>query len=457
MYLFKRIHYRPTRSGTRVEFQTDTLPFSRGACCGVGFGGRRFARFARWRRTWTSRMRHQRAVEGAGGRTAREASRHGVDGHRHRRGGDPGDAPAARLRRTALRGGASARRARPAAAGSPPHGHSGVARRPAAGGAGAPPPGQAGARRTPSRGRCGTWTCTTPRAARSYRANQAFYALGQIAQMLLRAVQFTKLPRSARRHGIRPVIRHVMRAVARLVHSARQWRLTSPGPTSGSTGCTRPPRPDPVSRTPRPHAGGDPSPRRSPSAHSAGPIPAAARRQTDRPTHPPTKKPSGRTQNPPKPPPRHSRQDLSGNQGVLWLPPCGSMVLIWLCWSISDGRPALASSRRSSACRIGGDCRHGRHDDVGVLQLTPRGCMSCRAALLFLTTGARNFNRKALRKMPRGRVNTDKQPFDCWSSPVRMCRARCVSFAPNPLSIRTPKHVQHRSLVLWRTLAGCRD
>jgi len=60
---------------------------------------------------------------------------------------------------------------------------------------------------------------------RSYRANQAFYALGQIAQMLLRAVQFTKLPKGARRHGIRPIIRHVMCTVARLVHSARQWRL----------------------------------------------------------------------------------------------------------------------------------------------------------------------------------------------------------------------------------------
>ena len=49
---------------------------------------------------------------------------------------------------------------------------------------------------------------------RSYRANQAFYALGQIAQALLRAVQFTVLPKRARRHGIRPVIRYVMRTAA---------------------------------------------------------------------------------------------------------------------------------------------------------------------------------------------------------------------------------------------------
>ena len=39
---------------------------------------------------------------------------------------------------------------------------------------------------------------------RSYRANQAFYALGHIAQALLRAVQFTALPKGARRHGIPP-------------------------------------------------------------------------------------------------------------------------------------------------------------------------------------------------------------------------------------------------------------
>ncbi len=197
-------------------------------------------------------------MEGGGARTAREASRHGVDGHRHRRGGDPGDAPAARLRRTALRGGASAR---------------------------APPP-----------------AATCPR-----------------------------FPHTSPTRGGRPVS-------APLVGGALR---------------------------------GPPSPPR----HAAKP--------TDPRTHPPTSLPAARKIRPS----RHQgtpAKTYRGIRGCLWLPPCGSMVLVWLCWSISDGRPALASSRRSSACRIGGDCRHGRHDDVGVLQLTPRGCMSCRAALLFL-------------------------------------------------------------------------
>ena len=57
---------------------------------------------------------------------------------------------------------------------------------------------------------------------RGYRANQAFYALGWIAQVLLRAVQFTALPKRARRHGLRPVIRHVMRTAAYMVRSARR-------------------------------------------------------------------------------------------------------------------------------------------------------------------------------------------------------------------------------------------
>ncbi|MDE0225404.1 MAG: transposase [Gammaproteobacteria bacterium] len=57
---------------------------------------------------------------------------------------------------------------------------------------------------------------------RSYRANQAFYALGQIAQVLLRAVQYTALPKSARRHGIRPVIRYVVRTAAHMVRTGRR-------------------------------------------------------------------------------------------------------------------------------------------------------------------------------------------------------------------------------------------
>ena len=60
---------------------------------------------------------------------------------------------------------------------------------------------------------------------RSYRANQAFYALGHIAQALLRAVQFTALPKGARRHGIRQVIRYVMRTAAHMVRTARRTCL----------------------------------------------------------------------------------------------------------------------------------------------------------------------------------------------------------------------------------------
>ena len=57
---------------------------------------------------------------------------------------------------------------------------------------------------------------------RSYRANQAFYALGQIAQILLRAVQFAALPKRARRHGVRSVIRYVMRTAAVMVRTGRR-------------------------------------------------------------------------------------------------------------------------------------------------------------------------------------------------------------------------------------------
>ena len=57
---------------------------------------------------------------------------------------------------------------------------------------------------------------------RGYRANQAFYALGWIAQVLLRAVQFTALPKRARKHGLRPVIRHVMRTAAYMVRTGRR-------------------------------------------------------------------------------------------------------------------------------------------------------------------------------------------------------------------------------------------
>lgn len=60
---------------------------------------------------------------------------------------------------------------------------------------------------------------------RSFRANQAFYLCGQMAQLLLRGVQYRLLPRRARHHGLRPLIRYLMRSAARLVRSARAWRL----------------------------------------------------------------------------------------------------------------------------------------------------------------------------------------------------------------------------------------
>lgn len=60
---------------------------------------------------------------------------------------------------------------------------------------------------------------------RRFAANQAFYLCGQLAQNLLLAVQYLALPTEARRHGLRPLIRYLVRLPARLVRSARQWRL----------------------------------------------------------------------------------------------------------------------------------------------------------------------------------------------------------------------------------------
>ena len=57
---------------------------------------------------------------------------------------------------------------------------------------------------------------------RGYRANQGFYALGRIAHTLLRAVQFTALPKRAWGHDIRSVIRHVARTVAHMVGAGRR-------------------------------------------------------------------------------------------------------------------------------------------------------------------------------------------------------------------------------------------
>lgn len=60
---------------------------------------------------------------------------------------------------------------------------------------------------------------------RRFTANQAFYACGQIAQLLLLAMQYQWLPVSARRHGLRPLIRYLIRSVGRLVKTGRRYRL----------------------------------------------------------------------------------------------------------------------------------------------------------------------------------------------------------------------------------------
>ena len=60
---------------------------------------------------------------------------------------------------------------------------------------------------------------------RKLLANRIFHACGQLAQMLPRAVPFNPPPKSARRHGLRPLIRRFIRTVARLVKAAGRRRL----------------------------------------------------------------------------------------------------------------------------------------------------------------------------------------------------------------------------------------
>lgn len=60
---------------------------------------------------------------------------------------------------------------------------------------------------------------------RRFHANQVYYLCGQLAQILLRMLQYTFLPTDSRRHSIRPIIRYLVHAAARLVRRARQWRL----------------------------------------------------------------------------------------------------------------------------------------------------------------------------------------------------------------------------------------
>ena len=54
---------------------------------------------------------------------------------------------------------------------------------------------------------------------KKFHANQAFYTCGQIAQILLRALQYKALPEKERKHGIRPLIRKLVRSVGRLTYS----------------------------------------------------------------------------------------------------------------------------------------------------------------------------------------------------------------------------------------------
>ncbi len=60
---------------------------------------------------------------------------------------------------------------------------------------------------------------------RSHAANQGFYLGGQIAQLLLRLLQYQALPSEARQHGLRPLIRYFVCSVGRLTRSARRLRL----------------------------------------------------------------------------------------------------------------------------------------------------------------------------------------------------------------------------------------
>ncbi len=53
-------------------------------------------------------------------------------------------------------------------------------------------------------------------------ANRAFYLCGQLAQLLLIGTQYELLPKSARRHGLRTLIRDLMRTAGRLVRRGRR-------------------------------------------------------------------------------------------------------------------------------------------------------------------------------------------------------------------------------------------
>jgi len=55
-----------------------------------------------------------------------------------------------------------------------------------------------------------------------FNANRAFYIAGQLAQLLLCAVQFKLLPHNARKHGIRTIMRELIRTASKVVRHARR-------------------------------------------------------------------------------------------------------------------------------------------------------------------------------------------------------------------------------------------
>jgi hypothetical protein len=59
----------------------------------------------------------------------------------------------------------------------------------------------------------------------TFNANRAFYGAGQIAQILLVALQMKLLPEEARLHSIRTIIRDLVRVAGKLVRHARKWKL----------------------------------------------------------------------------------------------------------------------------------------------------------------------------------------------------------------------------------------
>ena len=55
----------------------------------------------------------------------------------------------------------------------------------------------------------------------AFHANRAFYTAGRSAQMLLVGVQYHLLPTAARKRGLRPIIRDLIRCAGRLARHAR--------------------------------------------------------------------------------------------------------------------------------------------------------------------------------------------------------------------------------------------